>query len=268
MNRRIILPAFIFLLLAFSLAEAMIVGGLTREHQAQPGQTYKGQIVIKNDSNSPTEIKIYQRDYKFNYKGENFYSRPGKEQRSNANWITFSPHKFIVPPQQKVVVKYSVKLPDDPNLNGTYWSMLMVEKIPPGSAESTISAEDEKHHIGIRQIIRYGIQMVTQIGSTGERKLEFIGTRLLKEENKRVLEIDIENTGQRWLRPFLWTELYDSSGNYVGRFDARRRRLYPHTSVRYQLDFSDLPKGDYKALVIADAGQDYIFGANYKLEFK
>jgi len=29
-----------------------------------------------------------------------------------------------------------------------------------------------------------------------------------------------------------------------------------------------VPEGDYKALVVADGGGDYIFGANYTLKFE
>ena len=110
--------------------------------------------------------------------------------------------------------------------------------------------------------------MTTHIGDSGERKLKFIETKLLKETQSRLLQVDIENTGQRWLRPYLWTELYDDTGRYIGRFENGRKRIYPRTSVRYKVDLSDVPKGIYKALVVADCGGNYVFGANYTLKFE
>ena len=82
------------------------------------------------------------------------------------------------------------------------------------------------------------------------------------------MQVDIENTGQRWLRPYLWAELYDDTGRYIGRFENGRKRIYPGTSVRYKVDLSDVPKGIYKALVVADCGGDYVFGAERTLKFE
>ena len=88
------------------------------------------------------------------------------------------------------------------------------------------------------------------------------------DTEKRVLQVDLENIGQRWLRLSLWVELYDESGRYIGKFDGQRKRTYPGTSVRCKVDLSNIPKGTYKALVVADCGGDYIFGANYNLKFE
>ena len=90
----------------------------------------------------------------------------------------------------------------------------------------------------------------------------------MKEESKRTLEVDLENIGERWLRPYLWAELYDGEGRFVGKFEACKHRIYPGTSARYRVDLSEVPKGDYKALVIADCGGDFIFGANYNLKLE
>jgi hypothetical protein len=165
------------------------------------------------------------------------------------------------------MVNYTIKVPSDPNLVGTYWSMIMVEGIPEGSPESS-QPEKDKAKVGITQIMRYAIQMITHIGNTGERRLKFLETKVLRESEKRFLQEDIENIGQRWLRPFLWAELYDEKGRYIGRFEGRRKRIYPSTSVRYTVDLSNVPEGTYKALVVADSGGDYIFGANYTLKFE
>ena len=104
--------------------------------------------------------------------------------------------------------------------------------------------------------------MITNISNTGTRKLKFLTTKLLKENaEKRILQLDIENIGERLLRPLLWTELYDEKGNYVGRFEGGQLRTYPGTSVRFGFDLSHMPKGIYKVLIVADCGGDDLFGA-------
>lgn len=255
-----------FLMASVGDAGVSIVGGMTHQKQVVPGEAYKGSILIKNDNNEPQEVKIYQTDYQFRFDGTNNYGSPGKLERSNADWLSFNPSRLIILPKETATVNYTVKVPNDPNLVGTYWSMLMVEGIPKGSRESSQSEKD-KTKVGITQIMRYAVQMITHIGDTGERKLKFLESKLLRENGKRFLQADVENIGQRWLRPILWAELYDQNGRYIGRFEGKQKRIYPGTSVRYTVDLTGVPEGTYKALVVADSGGDYIFGANHTLKF-
>ena len=142
----------------------------------------------------------------------------------------------------------------------------MVEEIPKNSPES-IQAEKGKAIMGVLQLIRYGIQIVTQIGNSGAGVLKFLNSSLQWQGDKRVLQIDIENIGSRWVRPVLWVELYDSNGKLIGKFEGDQFRIYPKTSVRYRVDLTEVPDGIYKALAVADCGDDNVFGINYTLKF-
>ncbi len=242
-----------------------VVGGLTHERSVKPGESRQGIVLIRNSSDEPGEVKIYQKDYLFFSDGKNIYGDPGKDPRSNADWISFSPKRLTIPPGETSRVNYTIKVPEDETAAGTYWSIFMVEGIPKDSPEAA-GQEKGKIKVGITTVLRYGIQMVTHIGDTGIRKLKFPDTKLLKEKNEAILQVDLENIGERYLRPSLWTELYDEEGNYIGRFEGGRLRIYPGTSVRYRIDLARVPKGKYKALVVADCGGDDVFGATYTLE--
>ena len=244
-----------------------IMGGLTHETQVKAGEAYKGVIFIQNTGDEPQEVRVYQKDYLFFFDGRNIYGDPGKDPRSNAKWITFSPQRLTIPPQQRSQVNYSVKVPDERQLLGTYWSMIMVEEMGKGLSDE-VKQEKDKVTMGIRVVVNYGIQMVTHIGDTGTHQLKFLNTQLIKRDGERSLQVDLENTGERWLRPLLLVDLHDEKGVYVGRFEGERFRIYPGTSVRYKVDLKALPKGTYKALVVADCGEDYVFGANYTLDVK
>jgi len=264
----IFLTLLLFLLIPY-VAEAgvaVIMGGLTHERKAQRGDSYQGVIFIRNPGENRQEVRVYQTDYLFFFDGRSIYGEPGKTPRSNAKWITFSPKRLTILPQGVSRVNYTVNVPDE-TLVGTYWSMLMVEGISEGSPQSG-RPEKGTVALGIRQVMRYGIQMVSHLGNTGARRLKFLKTKLLKEEEKRTLQVDIENIGERWLRPFLWAELYDEKGIFIGRFEGGRMRIYPGTSVRYRVDLTEVPKGKYKALVVADGGGEDIFGITYTLEFE
>jgi hypothetical protein len=116
--------------------------------------------------------------------------------------------------------------------------------------------------VGVRQVLRYGIQMVTDVGETGSRSLQF-DTQLLRADGRRLFQVDVTNTGERWMRPLLSLQLFDGDGRLVGRFAGERARVYPGTSVRRAIDLSQVPAGGYKALLVADAGEDNVYGATY-----
>jgi hypothetical protein len=143
----------------------------------------------------------------------------------------------------------------------------MVEGIPEDSPESSTGG-GEKVSMGVRQVFRYAVQVVTHIGDTGKRNLKFISTKLVKKGVKRLFELAAENTGERWLRSAIWVELYDETGNYFGKFEGERLRLYPGTSVRYTIDLSSVPNNTYQAMVVIDCGGSDIFGAKFKLVLK
>ena len=248
-----------------SEARVSVIGRLSHERTVEIGKNYKGTIFIRNDGDVPEEVRVYQTDYLFFFDGRNLYGEPGKTSRSNAVWITFSPHRLIVPAKGRSAVNYTIKVPDDESLIGTYWSMMMVEGM--GKPYEAKEGEKSKVNLGIRQVMRFGVQMVTHIGDTGALKLKFLKTELLKKEERIILQIDAENNGERWLRPFIWAELYDEKGSYIGRFEGGRLRIYPGTSVRYRVDLSQVPEGKYRALVVADSGNEYVVGAQYTLFF-
>jgi hypothetical protein len=243
-----------------------VQGGLTRAHQVKPGQTCSGTINLRNNGDQAEAVTVYAQDYLFYRDGTSIYGDPGKHERSNANWLTFEPHDLQIPAGATASVSYTLAIPDGQPLCGTYWSVLMVDV--PGNSTSQVTSERGMATLGIRQVLRYGIQVVTNIEDSGERKLDFVETKLVRGDDERTLRIDVENVGERWLRPVLWAEIYDKEGAFVGRFDGGTLRIYPGTSVRFKVDLRSVPAGDYKAMVIADCGADDVFGAAYTLRFE
>lgn len=256
----------IFLQLSFSLfAGVSVIGGLTRETTLSLGGKKEGKIIIKNGSEKAQEVKIYQTDYLFWADGRNSYGEPGTTGRSNAKWITFTPKQITLPPNGSEAVYYTIEIPKEENLCGTYWSIFMVEPISSEVLEPP-KQEKDKVVVGIKTVVRYAIQIITNIGDTGKKDIKFVDKKLIVEEGKKFLQLDVENTGERCLVPLVWAELYDEKGINLGRFDGGRFRIYPSCSVRYKIDLSEVPSGKYKALIVADSGDENVFGAQYDLE--
>jgi hypothetical protein len=253
-------------------AQISIVSELSQDKEVRPGGVYSGSIIVRNDSNEPQEAKVYQTDYTFHYDGTNQYGKPGTHPRSNAKWIDVSPSYVSIPPKGITTLNYTITVPKKTEVDhyvGTYWSMIMVEGIAKGSAESSRPAAEGTTQVGIVQNIRYGVQIASTIERTGEKKIRFIATTLNpKKGGKRLLNVDIENTGQIGIRPTVYVELFNSKGVSIGQFPSPKYRIYPGTSVRQNIDVSTVAKGTYKALVAVDAGGDNVFGSQHTLNFK
>jgi hypothetical protein len=244
-----------------------VVDDLTKEATVRPGDEIRGTIAVRNSGDRPGEVKVYQTDYLFYFDGLNIYGEPESVPRSNCSWIAFSPQQFVVPAGERAMIYYTIQVPKDGNLFGTYWSMLMVEPIPDGTLAPMTSQSGEVT-MAVKTVMRYAVQIVTHIGDSGKREIKFADKQLIRKDGKWVLQLDVENTGERWLRPWVRAELYDDQGSHVGRFDGGRCRIYPACSVRQCVELADLPSGKYHALIVVDNGDDSVCGAQYALEIK
>lgn len=253
---------FFLLILVESLhSGVVVVGGLTHEHQLSPGTEYKGTIELENVSDQVGRVRIYQTDYSFNASGETFYPEPGSYQRSNASWIEYTPKELTLNSGQKTVVNYKIAVPDSGSLSGTYWSMLMVENVP------TIDPDEIRDDaITVQSRIRYGIQMVTNINATGSKRLKFLDTKIIERDSSYFLQVDYENQGTRILRPLIKLELYDQEGELAGDYEYKKQKSYPGTSTRIHIHLEDVQTGSFQALLIADCGQDDLFGIRFTMD--
>ncbi len=260
---KIIAPVLVLVLAMAHNAQSRIsvVGDMVHEKVVAPGQNYRGAILLQNDGNDPVKIKIYRTDYLFHSDGQYLYPQAGQSPRSNANWISPRSSRLTIPAHGKNTVYYSVQVPQADTLSGTYWSMIMIQEIPTVSRETRASKKS-----GVKSVFRYGVQIVTHINKTGVRQLTFLGATLLNR--KRILQVDIENTGERALRPTVLAKVYDEKGRHIGDFSGEKYRTYPGTSVRFKINLSKVKLGAYKVLIVADCGDDGIFEKQYPIRIE
>jgi hypothetical protein len=273
-QRWVFIVSVLILCLSLPLsAQVTVIGELSNDIDVVPGGKYEGVIQLRNETKEQQEAKIYQTDYSFRFDGTNNYEAPGTLIRSNSKWISFSPSYVTIPPQGATTVNYTVTIPMDTGIGaiklvGSYWSMLMVEGIAKGSAESSFPKAGNKPQMGIMQTIRYGIQIATHVARTGVKKINFLGTKIVSNKpGERFIQFDVENTGDIGFRPEIYAELFDANGGSVGKFMGTPFRLYPGTSIREMIDISKVSSGTYKVMLVVDGGGEDVFGAQHTLKF-
>jgi len=250
------------LLPAASRAQISVVGSTVEEHTAAPGQTYEGTILIRNLTAEPQAVRVYQTDYHFFADGTSHFDAASTTPRSNAAWVTPSASSIVIPPNSETTISYSIAVPKIDTLRGTFWSALMVEGAP------TAPPAASNKQVGLGAIVRYAVQLATHLPSPGSRKVAFVNqTQSTDSSGHRVVELEVENVGDRGYRPAMWVELYNAAGALLGRREQQRGLLYPGTSLLQRFVFDALPAGSYKAVVFADTGDDAVFATQYKLQF-
>lgn len=249
-----------------ALADIHVEGSLYQEKDTAPGATYRGAVTIRNSGDAPVAAKLYVTDYTFSADGGNQYGAPGTQPRSNGAWVHLAQEQVTVPPHGVASVQYDVAVPAGAPLTGSYWSMIMVEPLSPVEAAGASALKKGQVRAAVTAVTRFGVQVASEIGSTGTRELRFAHPRLVKgKDGKAYLAIDVRNTGERTLRPQLSLELHDAKGAQRQGLPVGAQRLYPASAAQFQMDVSAVPKGTYRALVTADAGGDDVFGSQFDL---
>jgi hypothetical protein len=259
--KTITLLSLLLLVSNFSLASVEVLGNLKHSYKVKAGDVIKGEIQIQNNDSIDQEVRVYQTDLLYNLEEKTFYDEPGSHGRTNAQWIQFSPKSVILKSKEVRLIQYEITVPHDQQLEGTFWSVVMVEGVVPIDPNQT-------GELSIRTVTRYAIQMVTEMSNSGEGQLIFDEPTLIKEENKLYLAVDIFNKGAHYIAPEVSLELFDESGRSAGIITAPKKGLYPTTSARFKLDLEGTPsKKTYKAMIIAAGQGDDVFGLEYTLFF-
>ena len=235
----------------------------TEVRAASAGGVYRGTVIVRNSGKTSADVKIYQTDYAFSAEGRSDFAKPGTLERSNAPWLHLGHEQIRIAPGERASVDYEVHVPNDGRLIGTYWSALMIEQV--GGAEDSAHPRSEAE---LRQVIRYAVQVITEIGETGRSEVAFRNAHLTGEGGQHEFSVDMENTGERWLQTQVWIELHDAAGHLAGKFGGQRLRTFPATSVRNRIDLSGVPPGKYLALLVADGGRNDLFGTQVELDIR
>ena len=245
-------------------AQIAVVGNTVEERTGAPGESYTGTIVVRNLTQQDQPVRIYQTDYLFFADGTSHFNDPGTAPRSNAKWVTPTVRSLLVPPSSEMTVTYTVRVPQNDSLAGTYWSAIMVEGAPAEAGRSS----GGRPQVGVGAVMRYAVQVATHIKSTGSRKVQFANSKFLTDTTtgQQTFELEVTNAGERAYRPALWIEVYDANGTLKANARQERGLLYPGTSLRQVFQLGKLLPGTYRAVVFADSGEDAVFASQFTLK--
>lgn len=248
----------------FLKAGIVVINGLSHSYKIENGKIYKGKIEIENTGNQSQNVKLFLQDYSYQSDGTINYSAPQNNSKTNAGWIKINTNLVTLKAKQKTEVYYEITVPNNVSEPGTYWSVIMVEPV------EEIKPNDKKEGINITSIIRYAIQVITDLDSEKAKPdLKFEGVKIEKEEGRKILKVAIANKGNLYCKPTVNVEIYNKkTGEKIGNFSSMASGLLPETSKYYHIDISKISPDKYNAVLIATDEEENAFALNVELEIK
>lgn len=252
----------IWLLFVPFFAESLLVSELSYKGKFSPGDFRRIKISLTNEKTVPEQVHFKLVDYACNAEGEHFFKKPHSFERSNASWIHLHTNQLTLKAKEKADYFFTVKVPSDPLLQGSYWSVILIE---PKDPVNTIKDQLMGFNLAIQ--LRFAYHLITTIDE-GVAKLEVIQTKLYPLQEEEKLGIDIKNTGTLFLNPKATLKLYNSAGVLEKTLISQKERLYPASSQRYFFQGMGLKGKKYTAFLLLDNEDKHLFGETFELSLE
>lgn len=241
--------------------ESLVVrSDLVCQMQVTPACSKTGKIDLFNDADTPVAVRLQTADYSFNANGETFFQEPETSPRSNASWIEISQDYIVIPAKGQADVFYTVHVPDDDQLIGSYWSVILIE--PDTVDTKRLKDKDSEFQLHIK--VRYANLVVCNLPK-GTPSVAILDTKLVEQDAQRYFFIDVANNGTLYLNPTLTLKLYDSQGRLQLDSTTTPEKIVPSSSKRFSVDVSKLKEQNYQGFLLLDNGDETVFGHRLEL---
>lgn len=255
----IALLSMMLLMPRYIRASVVILNGLTHNHSIPTATTtVQGVIKVKNDGGKDSRILVYRQDLVSLCNQQAAYPEVGSHSRSLGTALKTNVDERVIATTEEYDVRYTIEA--DPNRQpGTYWEVIMVEVADP--------VREETHSgIQVNSKVRYAIQVIVDIGPVEGPPLSYENVVYEKvSAEQSVLKVVLKNNGAYGARTNVILEVYDSNGNKLKTTQPNTRMLYPGSCSTFEIPVTDVPKGKYDCVIIADTKKD-LFGSNISLQ--
>jgi hypothetical protein len=181
--------------------------------------------------------------------------------------MKFSPNQLSLEAGQSSQVNFTIDVPADPTLNGSYWGLLFVAN-EMGLDEAMKNEKVDKPVLGIRTVFRYVTQINVHIAGTATpSETKFSDIKIEADPHNLTLLPVVESKGNSIARMKGWVELRNKAGQLVYKSEEDKFSVLPDSKRLWKFRISDqtIEAGEYVALVIADIGKPELIAAQARL---
>lgn len=254
----------VFILLAKSLfAGVAITNGLTHVYNGVSGNVISGEIILVNTTEIDQRITFNIQDAIYSCTRTRIFSEDITHSFSSKKWFSANTMEKVLKPKEKYVYRFSVTIPKDKNLRGTYWSVVMV------NVEKPVDEGVVKNGVQLNSKIRYAVGLYTNVNSLDAVDLDFdtITLNKDKETKNKSLDIKILNNSVFIQGVKLTLEVYNDQGVKVHEVITGRSLTIPGACRNFKIELTNVPKGNYQCVLIADSKKEFV-GTNVSLNIE
>ena len=213
-----------------------------------PGSAKTGTISVENPTDSVKYVKAYLEDWFYlpEADGSKDFKPAGTTELSCANWISFVPAEFNLPPFGKQAINYSVKVPE--GANGGHYAILFLENTAP---------QMEEGGVGLGLAIRMGCLFYIEPEGTIKRTAEFNNLKLEKKHQEPLtINLDFTNTGNVDLTVGGSFNIIDKKGLVLARGEFNDVYTFPAGAAVLTSGWKEtIPKGKYDLVLTFNLGK-------------
>lgn len=251
--------SLILLLPGYLRASVVVLNGLTHTHSIPTAETkVQGAIRVKNEGKKESRILVYRQDLISSCDQAALYPEAGSHSRSLGTFLKTSVDERLIAVNEEYDVRYTIEL-DGSRPSGTYWEVVMVEVADP-------VREEVRSGIQVSSKVRYAVQVIVDVGAVEGPRLSYEKVFYEKvPSGESILKVILKNNSSYGSRANVILEIYDSNGNKLKTTAPNTRMLYPGYCSTFEIPVTDLPKGKYDCVIVADTQKD-LFGSNISLQ--
>lgn len=243
-----------------TMAEALSVSPSVVKLSIAPGESANGSFELYNREKGEVYVEVFLQDWVLK-DNERRFANPATSPNSLCNWIVFEQDNFLIPPEKRQVIRYTIDVPED--AKGGYWGLVCFRSKP-------LKGE---HKGGIKLITQVISFVAVEVEGTVHKKLEI--QEVLAEHKEVELEKDkktyqvklkarLKNTGNVPLfspSPIGKFEIKDKNNEILATGELSGNMILPNEITEYVASEPfELPKGEYETIVTFDYGMPKLVG--------
>lgn len=213
-----------------------------------------GTFIVQNESDQEYEISIsfvfgYPKSDSLGNVSMQYLQEPTDTLPSIVSWLRAFPRNFILQPNQKQIIRMTVRPPDSLDA-GTRWARIVTSSVPKAPPISNQNS-------GISAKINFVLNQVTTVlyrKEPAESGLEIKSTEVQQDTANLNLLVHYHRTGNSPFWADIMINLYDDEQKLVG--DANEYLpIYFDITKKYSFPLSELPKGNYTFEIIVNQNE-------------
>jgi hypothetical protein len=265
LNRLVQLLFTIFATASLALAQSGVGVSPPRiQVSAAPGAQLTQTIVIDNPSQvTALLVQGSLSDVLLGATGDAVFLEPGSHERSLTKWLSATPLRFTLTPNQNSEVRYTIRVPQNAK-PGTYWGLIMFDSDPANAQGQSQQGIGVRVRARVAHVVYVDVGTVTKSGRiTGMRYQPQVGNA------PNQIRISFQNTGNGLVRMVGKVEVRNLSGQVVAIAEVPESPSFPNATHEIAAVLQkSLPPGRYVLLASLDIGENKLVGGQANIEVK